>query len=113
MNVHLFTVNSTVAVLPGGGPEAPAYALHAAHPNPMRTRTVISYRAPMGELISLEIFDVTGRIVRSFDLIGTGSDAGVTWDGRDDAGRAVAAGAYFYRLPARQSLKAGRLIRLP
>ncbi len=79
----------------------------------MRAHTVISYRAPMGEPIVIEIFDVTGRIVRGFDLIGSGADAMVTWDGRDDAGRAVAAGAYFYRLPVRQSLKAGRLIRLP
>jgi hypothetical protein len=113
MNVHVFTVSPTVAVLPGDGPEAPAYALNAARPNPMRTRTVIPYRAPMGEPISIEIFDVTGRIVRRFDLIGTGGEARVTWDGRDEAGRAVAAGAYFYRLPARQTLKAGRLIRLP
>ncbi len=113
MNVHAFTVNSTVAVLPGDGVEAPAYALHAARPNPMRARTMIPYRAPVGARFSLDIFDVTGRVVRRFDLIGAGGVATVTWDGRDSAGREVAAGAYFYRLPAHQPAGAGRLIRLP
>lgn len=113
MNVHAFTVNSTVAVLPGDRPEVPTYALRAARPNPMRTRAVIPYRAPAGEPLTLEILDVAGRLVRRFDLIGMGGEAMVTWDGRDADGRPVAAGAYFYRLPAHRSLGAGRLIRLP
>jgi hypothetical protein len=34
----------------------------------------------------------------------------VTWDGRDDAGRPVAAGAYFYRLEAQGMAATKRLV---
>jgi flagellar hook assembly protein FlgD len=52
-------------------------------------------------LVQLLVYDAAGRRVRR--LVSGASSAGlhdVPWDGRDDAGRAVASGAYLIRLVA-------------
>ncbi len=76
---------------------APALAQNA--PNPFNPTTSIAYTIAQRASVALEIFDATGARVRRIDQ-GT-RDAGeysVEWNGRDDAGRAVASGVYFYRL---------------
>jgi hypothetical protein len=68
-------------------------------PNPFNPTTSIAYSLSERVGVTLVIFDVSGAVVRRFEE-GT-RDAGeytVAWDGRDDAGRAVASGVYFYRL---------------
>ena len=50
-----------------------------------------------GDLHSLDIHDVTGRVVRSFD-VGCEGGASLSWDGTDDIGRRVMSGAYFVTL---------------
>jgi DNA-binding beta-propeller fold protein YncE len=47
--------------------------------------------------LRVEIFDLLGRIVRSYPL-SAGSNTTVTWDGRNDNGILVPAGVYEYRL---------------
>jgi len=77
-------------------------ALAQNRPNPFRRSTTISYRIPAPTEVSLEIFDVRGRRVRTL-LDGQHREAGdwsVSWDSRDDAGRIAPAGTYFYRLRA-------------
>lgn len=60
-------------------------------------------------MVTLRIYDVSGRLVRT--LVEGPQEAGqktVTWNGRDDRGRNVASGVYFYRLQApgyRKTLK--------
>ena len=46
---------------------------------------------------------------RSF--VGAGP-AEVTWDGRDDAGRTMGAGVFFYELRAATGVASGRLVML-
>jgi flagellar hook assembly protein FlgD len=51
--------------------------------------------------VTLDVFDVNGRRIRRLasERPSTGRVA-IEWDGRDDAGRAMASGVYFYRLVA-------------
>ena len=54
---------------------------------------------PRAGPVSLRVFSVTGRLVRT--LVDGPYPAGrgtVVWDGRDGDGRAAAAGVYLYRL---------------
>ncbi|MCD4690733.1 T9SS type A sorting domain-containing protein, partial [bacterium] len=49
---------------------------------------------------NVRVYDAAGRLVRVL-VAGEERDAGrheVSWDGRDDAGRGVAAGVYFSRI---------------
>lgn len=79
-------------------------ALLTVNPNPFRTTTNIRFELPdaHSRKISLRIFDITGRLVRSLGPANTenGFPSSVVWDGRDDRGRKVAAGIYFARLEA-------------
>ena len=70
-------------------------------PNPFNPTTAISYTLASRENVSLAIYDVGGKLVRTLESgsrdLGTHS---VSWDGRDNAGSTVGSGVYFYRLDA-------------
>ena len=50
-------------------------------------------------LVRVEVFDVTGRRIRSLvnSELGAGTHL-LPWDGRDDNGQRVPSGMYFYRI---------------
>jgi parallel beta-helix repeat protein len=93
-----------VAVATGVG-DAPALAVQLEQnvPNPFNPSTRIVYVVPTGGevRVTLDVFDVNGRRIRRLasERPSTGRVA-IEWDGRDDAGRAMASGVYFYRLVA-------------
>jgi len=79
-----------------------SFALHPCAPNPFNPRTRIRFDLPTAAEATLEIYDLAGRVVRTL-LAGERLPAGGherAWSGRDQAGRRVAAGVYFYRLNA-------------
>ncbi len=90
---------------PTGVDEPPLYTrtidLGQNAPNPFGPETRIGYRLAQSAPVHLAVFDAGGRQVRM--LVQTTQAAGqysIRWDGRDDAGHAVAPGVYFYRLNA-------------
>ena len=81
-------------------PRAPAAgALGRAWPNPFRPTTTIPFRLDEDAEVRIDIWDLSGRRVR--ELVTARARAGdhqAVWDGRDDAGRKLSNGAYFYRM---------------
>jgi len=77
-------------------------AITANTPNPFSASTRISYRVSEGADATLVVFDARGARIRTLraGFILAGEQA-VEWDGRDDAGRAVASGVYFCKLSSR------------
>ena len=76
-----------------------AFQLTGAVPNPFNPQTSIHYALPTTAPVTLRLYDVQGRLVRT--LVEGIQPAGahqVRWDGRDDSGRASASGVYFARL---------------
>jgi len=76
------------------------FALNQNYPNPFNPMTTISFTLPQPNEWKLEIFNITGRLVREFHA---SSDAGVVtveWDGRTVNGLPAASGVYLYRLEA-------------
>lgn len=70
-------------------------------PNPFNPQTEIRFNLGQAGPVSLKVFDVSGRLVKS--LANGRLPAGehrLIWDGTDHDGRAVATGVYFYRLLA-------------
>ncbi len=87
---------SAAPVPPPAGPDL------VAAPNPFNPRTSLSFRLDRAMPVSLVIHDLRGRRVATL-IDGIVLEAGEqhrTWDGRDDAGRAVASGVYLARLQA-------------
>ncbi len=77
------------------------YALSQNFPNPFNPQTMIQYQLPEANHITLKIYNLFGQEVRT--LVAGQRKAGYhteIWDGRDDFGRRVASGMYFYRLSA-------------
>ena len=105
-----------VSVEPGA-PRVAALSLAVPAPNPTRGRSLVTYALPGTDgpaAVSLEVFDLSGRLVRT--LVRAVQPAGeyhVTCDGRDDRGRSLASGMYFVRLSAGARQQVKRLVILP
>jgi hypothetical protein len=91
----------------------PAFSLRQNYPNPFNPVTTIEYSIPGKSIVDLSIYDVAGRKVRTLvsdeQLPGSYS---LVWDGRNDGGRQVATGVYFYRLTAGRSTNVKKMVIL-
>jgi VCBS repeat protein len=80
-----------------------------SRPNPFRSASVIRYDLATAGPVQIQIFDVRGRLLKTFDAIqGAPGRFEVMWRGETDRGGAVPAGVYFCRFSApsvRQTLK--------
>jgi hypothetical protein len=100
-----------VASEPDGAEATPTFGLGAGFPNPFAEQTTITYRLDDGAYVSLAVFDLLGRRVRT--LVDAARPVGLhtaTWDGRDDSGRRLSAGVYLYRLVAGGQAETRRLV---
>jgi hypothetical protein len=92
-----------------------AYALHPSAPNPFRNTTRIRYDLPHAGPVRIQVFDLQGRPVRTLADV-SHAPAGrhqVVWDGRNDEGRRVAPGIYFYRMVSATTRATQRVLLLP
>jgi flagellar hook assembly protein FlgD len=84
-------------------PENPTvFGIAQNMPNPMNSQTLIQYQLPQQCHVHLTIYDITGRAVRK--LIDRTEEPGyksICWDGRNNEGRPLASGVYFYRIQAK------------
>jgi hypothetical protein len=89
------------------------YALFQNYPNPMRNNTTIRYQLPKKEKVSLKIYDVVGRLVKT--LIDESKEPGyytIHWHGDDDRGRKASSGVYFYRMETSVYMNAKKIVLL-
>ncbi|HYW67985.1 MAG TPA: FlgD immunoglobulin-like domain containing protein [bacterium] len=93
---------------------ADAFGLEQNAPNPFNPTTTIAFQVPDGGAqVSLQIYDVSGRLVRT--LVEGQQPSGkrtVNWDGRDDEGQPVAGGIYFSRMTAGERSDMAKMILL-
>ncbi|MCI0691182.1 ASPIC/UnbV domain-containing protein [candidate division KSB1 bacterium] len=85
----------------GAGGRLPTkLALQQNYPNPFNPTTAIRFAIEKPGVIRLEIYDLAGRLVRTLINNENKISGGhlVIWDGRDDHGKPVGSGVYFYRL---------------
>jgi hypothetical protein len=73
-----------------------AFRLSQNVPNPFNPRTVVAYEVPQVSEVTVRVYDVTGRLVRTLvdGTVEPGRYA-VEWDGVSDAGESVGSGVYF------------------
>ena len=77
------------------------FALHQNYPNPFNPTTQIQYDLPEDQLVTIVIYDVMGRNIRT--LINSNKQSGyhsIHWDAKNDIGEGVAAGMYIYTIQA-------------
>ena len=98
---------------PEVGPSISALRLRASTPNPFHFTATLRYFLPTRGPVQLAVFDVRGRRVRLLvnESLPAGEHAAV-WDGRDDAGKSVPSGVYFYRLEADGRAETKKVVRV-
>ena len=73
--------------------------LHQNRPNPFNPTTTISFTLPERARVTLSLYDVEGRLVKTLvdETVGEGYRKYI-WDGKDASGSNVSSGVYFYTL---------------
>jgi predicted outer membrane repeat protein len=82
-----------------------------ASPNPAGSATALVYTLPVASPVSLGLYDMTGRLVRT--LVAANQAQGehrTVWDGRDGAGSLVGSGMYLCRLTAGSATLSTRVV---
>jgi hypothetical protein len=85
------------------GPNEPGSRiwLEPGRPNPFTSGTTIRYSLPAKASVSLRIFDLRGRVVRTiFERVQESGRHEAAWDGMTDTGTRAASGVYLCRLSA-------------
>ena len=81
--------------------------------NPFNPSTTIEYQPPSRGNVQINIYNSFGQLVRS--LVNEQRDAGThtaVWDGKDNTGKVVSSGAYFYQIRADDAVQAKRMLLL-
>jgi trehalose utilization protein len=83
----------------------------AVLPNPGTNRVQVSYTLPAPSQVRLSVYDLAGQLVRTLAVgVQPAGEQTVTWNRLDDVGRKVAAGVYFVRLEADESVQTRKLV---
>jgi len=90
-----------------------SFELYQNYPNPFNANTIIKYDLQNDAEVVLKIYDILGREVKT--LVNgdqTSGSKSVVWDGKDNNGRGVSSGVYFYRIQADNTADCKRLVLL-
>ena len=82
-------------------------------PNPFNPTTTIHFDLPARTDVRLSVYEISGRRVAT--LASGSMEAGshqIVWTGRDDHGRPVSSGVYFYRLEAGEKALTKKMVLL-
>lgn len=96
---------------PGEGAAKRLHTLGQNHPNPFNPQTTIHFALGKQSPVTLRVYDQAGRMVREL-VNGTlaATQHSVIWDGKDQTGRTVRSGVYFYRLDAGDFTETRRML---
>jgi hypothetical protein len=95
----------------GGTKDPSRVSLYQNYPNPSHGKTMIRFTVPSRVGVSLDVYDISGRLVRKLagGIPGAGSYF-VVWDGKDSNGIDVPGGVYLYTLKAGTYAETRKLI---
>ncbi|MEO0077226.1 MAG: T9SS type A sorting domain-containing protein [candidate division WOR-3 bacterium] len=116
-DLRLYQVEVFDSTGTGNGPQSAGITsyqrpiLYQSYPNPFKSQTKIRYTLPAESKVTLSIYDVSGRLVKT--LINKHQTTGtysINWDGKDNDDRTLAQGVYFYRLTTANFSTTKRLV---
>lgn len=97
---------STLSMSGVGATTVNGFAVEQNMPNPFvvsnSTFTTIRYNMAQAQSVTLRIFDILGKEIRTLisgQTVAAGQNQ-INWDGRDNSGSLVSDGAYYYQLTA-------------
>jgi hypothetical protein len=112
VNAYNYCSDPTGVEEPFAPPAGTAFAtLDPSYPNPANGRSTIGFSLVRGGEVSLRIYDIAGRSVRTLQsgALASGRHR-FGWDGRDDSGAPVTSGLYLVKLSMGRDKVVGRII---
>ncbi|MCL5029845.1 MAG: T9SS type A sorting domain-containing protein [Bacteroidetes bacterium] len=89
------------------------FKLYQNYPNPFNPSTTIKYELPKPDEVKLIIYDISGKkvttLANNFQSAGTYS---VTWNGKNDFGKDVSSGVYFYSFETSNFSQVNKMLKL-
>ena len=83
------------------------------YPNPFNPTTTISYAMDVNSYVYIDIYNVKGqKVIELFNGLVNAGNHSVVWDGKDDKGKAVKSGVYFYKIKTANSLIVKKMIMM-
>ena len=89
------------------------YSLGEAYPNPFNPATTISYEIPNDEFVSIDIYNLMGRHIKS--LVNMNQNPGyktIEWNATNNSNQPVSAGMYIYTIQAGEFLATKKMLLL-
>jgi len=87
------------------------FTLENNYPNPFNPITNIKFALPRDGHVSLRVFDLSGRLVRT--IVDENLSRAVhtyQWDGADESGRPMASGTYYYQVRTDRTSETGKMM---
>jgi len=82
-------------------------------PNPFNPVTAIRFELPVNDHVRLEIFNINGRFVKQIvNASLSGGSYTFFWNGKNEHGRQMSSGIYYYRLRASEFVDVKRMVLL-
>ena len=89
------------------------FAVFNNYPNPFNPVTTIRYDLPESMNVQIKVFDVLGRTVNTVDYNQTQAGRHTfTWHGKNELGKKVSTGIYFFQLTAGQDTRIQKMLLL-
>tara|TARA_B100001250_G_scaffold167860_1_gene144571 strand:- start:398 stop:826 length:429 start_codon:yes stop_codon:yes gene_type:complete len=90
-----------------------SFSIESVYPNPFNGKVSFDFNVSSPGLIEFKLFDIGGRLVKD-DLIVSGYQGRhrISWDGRDQFGRLVSSGIYYYKLRSEADIIKGKITYL-
>ncbi|MCP4726837.1 MAG: T9SS type A sorting domain-containing protein [bacterium] len=99
--VYSGSIQSPVSVENNNNQIPQQYELYQNYPNPFNPETTIKFSIPKLEHVKLEIYSITGRLVKVIaDRQYPAGENAIRWNGTNSVGAKVASGIYIYRIQA-------------
>jgi probable HAF family extracellular repeat protein len=89
-----------------------AFELGQNVPNPFNPQTTIRLSLPVASAYTLSIYDIAGRLIRTYAGSAGATTVAITWDGTDETGNHVSSGLYFYTARAGSFAETKRMVLL-
>ncbi len=87
------------------------FTLLQNYPNPFNPTTTIEYRLPKVGNVDIKIFDINGRLIKTFEntrhVEGTYK---IIWDGKNNNGQVAASGVYFCQVAFENSILVRKML---
>ncbi len=87
--------------------------LHGNNPNPFNPETRLTFSLPQEQEIELTVYNLKGQKVRTlYTGITSSGEQSVVWNGKDDNGKPVGSGLYFYKLKTKDNVLTKKMLLL-